>query len=395
MTIPQVAFVPESRVARARLHEGALSGLSFAAKDTFAIRGHVSSAGHPDWARTHPPAERYAPVVEQLMREGADLVGVTILDELAFSLNGTNAFYGTPENPRAAGRLCGGSSCGSAAAVAAAMCDFALATDTAGSVRVPAAFCGLFGIRATHGALSTEGVVPLAPSFDAPGFLARDTHTFAAVGSVLFGAASAGGLERVLIADDALALCDAGVPELLRDQLERAIKRLGVRAELVEVAPEGFGELAAAFSRLRLREIWDTHGAWITRARPAFSPPVHERFEQCRKLSESGPANEADAQLRERIRERIRSWLTPGTLLFVPPAPGIAPRLDASAHELEAFRARALELASIAALAGAPQLMVPARELDGAPLGLSFVGGLEQDAWLTQVAAPIDRALVS
>jgi len=395
MTIPQIAFVPESGVARARLHEGALSGLSFAVKDTFSIRGHVSSAGHPDWARSHLPAERYAPLVEQLMREGADLVGVTILDELAFSLTGTNTFYGTPENPRASGRLCGGSSCGSAAAVAAALCDFALATDTAGSVRVPAAFCGLFGIRATHGLLSMEGVVPLAPGFDVPGFLARDAHTFGAVGSVLFGAKSPRGLERVLVADDALALCDAGVPELLRDQLERAIKRLGVRHETIEAAPEGFFELSAAFRRLRSREVWSTHGDWITRTKPAFSPAVHERFEHCRLLSESGPDSEADLALRERVRERLRDWLTPGTLLFLPPAPGIAPRIDAPAAELETFRARALELGSLAALAGAPQLVIPARELDGAPLGLSFVGAPEQDAWLTQIAAPLDRALVS
>lgn len=395
MTIPQVAFVPESRVAQARLHEGALSGLSFAVKDNFAIRGHVSSAGHPDWARTHPPAERYAPLVEQLLREGTDLVGVTILDELAFSLTGTNTFYGTPENPRASGRLCGGSSCGSAAAVAGAMCDFALATDTAGSVRVPAAFCGLFGIRATHGLLSMEGVVPLAPSFDVPGFLARDPHTFGAVGSVLFGAASACRLERVLIADDALSLCDAGVPELLRDQLDRAVKRLGVAHEQIELAPEGFSELSGAFGRLRSREIWSTHGDWITRTKPAFSPAVHERFEQCRLLSESGPAADADYALRERLRERLRGWLTPGTLLFIPPAPGIAPRIDAPASELETFRARALELSSLAALTGAPQLVVPARELDGAPLGLSFVGAHEQDAWLAQLAAPLDRALTS
>jgi amidase len=334
-------------------------------------------------------------VVEQLLREGADLIGVTILDELAFSLTGTNTFYGTPDNPRASGRLCGGSSCGSAAAVAAALCDFALASDTAGSVRVPAAFCGLFGLRATHGVLSMEGLVPLAPSFDVPGVLAHDASTFGEVGAVLFGSATSRGLERVLIADDALSLCDAGVAELLRDQLERAVKRLGVRQEQIEIAPEGFAELSGAFGRLRSREIWSTHGAWITRTKPAFSPAVHERFEQCRLLSESGPAAEADQTLRERIRERLRGWLTPGTLLFIPPAPGIAPRIDATAAERETFRARALELSSLASLAGTPQLVIPARELDGAPLGLSFLGGREQDAWLTQLAAPLDRALTS
>src|ERR1700712_3280236 len=138
MASTPIAFMPETLVARARLHEGALSGLTFAAKDLFAIRGHVSSAGHPDWARTHAPAERHAEVIEQLLNEGADLVGVTILDELAFGLSGVNIHYGTPPNPRASDRLCGGSSCGSAAAVAAALRGFALGADTAGWGRVAA-----------------------------------------------------------------------------------------------------------------------------------------------------------------------------------------------------------------------------------------------------------------
>jgi amidase len=232
MASTQIAFVPETRVALARLHEGELSGLTFAAKDLFAIRGHVSSAGVPDWARTHAPAERHAHVVQQLLEAGADLVGVTILDELAFGLSGINPHYGTPQNPRATDRVCGGSSSGSAAAVAAALCDFALGTDTAGSVRVPASFCGLFGIRCTHGAISTEGVVPLAPSFDTVGFLTRDAHTFDSVASVLFGhephsyGSAARRVDRVLVAEDALALCDAGVPELVRDLIDRAARGL-------------------------------------------------------------------------------------------------------------------------------------------------------------------------
>ncbi|MDB4977720.1 MAG: amidase family protein [Myxococcaceae bacterium] len=398
MASTQIAFMPETRVARARLHEGALSGLTFAAKDSFAIRGHVSSAGHPDWARTHAPAERYAPVVEQLLHEGADLVGVTILDELAFGLAGINVHYGTPQNPRASGRLCGGSSCGSAAAVAAALCDFALGTDTAGSVRIPSAFCGLFGIRGTHGAISTDGVVPLAPSFDAVGFLARDAHTFDSVANVLFGnATSARSVERVLVADDAFALCDAGVPELLRDLVDRAARGLGARVELSELAPEGFGVLAAAFHRLRAREIWRAHGEWVRSVEPQFSPVVRARFEQARELSEhdSDESREHDEAVREQVRERIRSWLEPGTLLFLPPAPGVAPTLDASASALDTFRARALELSSIAALAGAPQIVVPARELDGAPLALSFIAAHGSDRWLSQLAAPLDRALES
>ena len=395
MASPPIAFVPETLVARARTREGELSGLTFAAKDLFAVRGHVSSAGHPAWARTHPAAEQHARAVEQLLGEGADLVGVTILDELAFGLSGVNVHYGTPENPRASGRLCGGSSCGSAAAVAAALCDFALGTDTAGSVRVPAAFCGLFGLRPTHGAISSQGVVPLAPSFDVVGFLARDAHTFDSVASVFFGSAPARNVERVLVADDAFALCDAGVPELLGDLVERAARGLGAKVEQTVVAPEGFAPLAALFGRLRAREIWRTHGEWVREVQPKFSVPVAARFAQVRAFSERDSADQLaeDQAAREQLSKRVRSWLEPGTLLFIPPAPGVAPPLDASEAELETFRARTLELACIAALAGAPQLVVPAREIAGAPVALSFIAAQSQDAWLGQLAAPIDRTL--
>jgi amidase len=392
MASPQIAFVPGMHVARARQSEGSLSGLSFAVKDLFAIRGHTSSMGHPDWARTHEPAERNAPVVSQLLEEGADLVGVTILDELAFSLSGINEFYGTPQNPRAEGRLCGGSSCGSAAAVAGALCDFALGTDTAGSVRVPAAFCGLFGLRTSHDALSMEGVLPLAPSFDTQGILARDPHTFQSVGKVLFGPAPAQNIERVLIAEDAFELNDAGVPEMLRDVLDRSLAKLGVRAETIDVAPEGFVALASAYNRLRLREIWRVLGSWYQQSGSNLSAAIRARMESARAVSANDDQLEEDLALREQVRARVEQWLAPGVLLFMPPAPGVAPRIDASEDELATFRARTVELSSISALSGVPQLVVPARELDGAPLALSFLARAGSDAWLSQLAVALDRA---
>lgn len=394
MTSQTVAFVPGVPVARARHAEGLLSGLSFAVKDVFAVRGHVSSAGHPDYARTHESATRDAEVVARLLEAGADLLGVTVLDELAFSLVGQNAHYGTPVNPRAPGRVCGGSSCGSAAAVAACLCDFALGTDTAGSVRVPASFCGLFGLRPTHGALSTRGVVPLAPSFDTVGFLAREPRTFVSVASVLLGSADKAAVERVLVADDALELCDAGVAELLDHLLQRACTALSVNeVERIKLAPEGFEPLRAAFRRLQAREAFQQHGAWLSHVKPNLSPAIAERFAYGRELLESGEGLAEDTRVREALRERLTSLLEPRTLLFLPATPGIAPRLDAGAEALEKFRMRALELTSIASLTGLPQLVVPARELDGAPLGLSFVGPAGSDAWLGGLAVALDHVL--
>ncbi|MET0341163.1 MAG: amidase [Polyangiales bacterium] len=395
MASPQFAFVPKTRIARPRLSEGVLSGLTFAVKDSFDIRGHRSSAGHPAWARTHEPARRDAPVVAQLLRAGADLVGVTILDELAYSLSGENPHYGTPQNPRADGRLCGGSSCGSAAAVAAWLCDFAIGTDTAGSVRVPASYCGLFGLRPTHGAISLDGVVPLAPSFDTVGLLARDARTFGHVASELLGPAAPQDVARVIVAEDALALCDAGVAETLLDQLERALELLGLPIAWQQLAPEGFERLRVAQQRISAREAWHTHGPWIGAQRPDFSPPIAARFERARALAESDEGRDDDEALRAALRARLASWLTPGTLLFLPPAPGIAPRLDASGADLEQHRTRVLELTCVASLTGLPQLVVPVHHLVGAPLGLSFVAASGSDAWLAQLAAALDGALAT
>lgn len=153
---------------------GLLSGKTFACKDLFAIAGHVSSFGHPRWRDTHPESGSTAPVVENLLEAGATMVGLAKLDQLAYSLIGDAGEGKAPINSLYPGRFTGGSSSGSASAVAGGLCDFGIGTDTAGSIRVPAASCGLFSIRPTHGVIDLAGVLPLAPSFDVVGLLARD-----------------------------------------------------------------------------------------------------------------------------------------------------------------------------------------------------------------------------
>ncbi|MFZ0888721.1 MAG: amidase family protein, partial [Candidatus Binataceae bacterium] len=161
---------------------GPLAGLTFAAKDLFDVAGYACCFGNPDWLRTHAPARRSAPAIRMLLAAGATLVGKTLTDELAFSVAGENIHYGTPLNPRAPERTCGGSSCGSASAVAGALVDFALGTDTGGSVRVPAAFCGLYGMRPSHGRVPIEGVIAHVPSADTVGWMAPDAEMLGRVG---------------------------------------------------------------------------------------------------------------------------------------------------------------------------------------------------------------------
>src|SRR5436190_6782465 len=166
---------------------GPLAGLTFAAKDLFDIAGHVTGAGNPDWLARHAPAERTAPLVQALVDAGATMVGKTHTDELSRGIFGENVHYGTPINPRAPGRVPGGSSSGSAVAVAGQLVDFALGTDTGGSVRVPASFCGIYGLRPSHGRLPFEGVLPQAPSFDTIGWFARTPDLLARIAGVLLG----------------------------------------------------------------------------------------------------------------------------------------------------------------------------------------------------------------
>ena len=179
------AFVPGPRAERAPLGTGRLSGLSFAVKDLFDLAGAMTTFGNPDWASTHTPAIATAPVVLALLQAGAYLAGKTKTQELAYGLTGENVWHGTPTNPAAPDRFPGGSSCGSAAAVAGSLVDFALGSDTGGSVRIPASYCGLFGIRPTQGAISLAGACALAPSFDTCGWFARSAALLSGVGEVL------------------------------------------------------------------------------------------------------------------------------------------------------------------------------------------------------------------
>ena len=165
--------------------DGPLAGLSFAVKDLIDVADRLTGCGNPTWRDTHPPAAVHAVCVEQLLAAGAHAVGKTVTDELAFSLIGENHFYGTPLNAAAPNRVPGGSSSGSASAVACGLADFALGTDTGGSVRVPASNCGIWGLRTSHGFVSVAGVMPFAPTFDTVGILARSAEVLRRAAEVL------------------------------------------------------------------------------------------------------------------------------------------------------------------------------------------------------------------
>jgi amidase len=369
-----------------------LAGLTFAVKDLFDVAGYPTSGGSPHVLAMSGVKTSTAPAVQVLLDAGARFVGKTITDELAFSLSGKNAHFGTPVNGAAADRIPGGSSSGSAAAVSNGLCDFALGTDTGGSVRGPASHCGLFGIRPTHGRVSLEGCLDLAPSFDACGFFARDGETFVRVGEVLLGPDPSPLPEapKLLIAADAFTMVDQEV----RGALAPIIKRLEATfgpAEMREAASDGFEALYWAFRHLQGREAWAVDGALIERHRPPLGPGVAERFAFARKVTD---AQVADARaVRERFGERFRTLLGEDGVLILPAMPDVAPLLRESEESLDDYRNKALNLLCLSGLARVPQVSVPLASRLGAPLGLSLIGPVGSDLSLVRLAARLREGI--
>lgn len=386
---PLGAFCRHVEVTLEGAADGPLAGTRFAAKDLYDIAGHVTGCGSPDWLRTHPPAAATAPAVARLVAAGATMVGKTVTDELAFSLNGQNFHYGTPLNVNAPGRIPGGSSSGSAAAVAGGLVDFALGTDTGGSVRIPATLCGIWGIRPTHGRVPIAGVAQLAPSFDTVGWFAREPALMLRVGAVLLGDDPSGDpLRRPMSVADGFALADPAVNAALQPILAGVADRLGPPASLS--IGDAQGDLRAwmlRFRDLQLREIWATVGPWIEATRPRFGPEIAARFEAAQAAARS-PATES-AERRAALRARLDRLLGTDGVLLLPGAPSIAPRLDADAETLLDFRDRTLSLTCIANLTGLPQVAIPAGRAEGCPVGLSLIGPRGSDRRLLALAAAL------
>ncbi|MBO6520850.1 MAG: amidase [Rhodospirillales bacterium] len=363
---------------------GPLKGMTFGAKDLYDVEGRVTGCGSPDWARTHGPAESTAPAVQVLMDAGATLVGKTHTDEIAYSLMGVNAHYGTPVNSAAPDRVPGGSSSGSVAATAAGLVDFALGSDTGGSVRMPASFSGVYGIRTTHGRIGLSGVMPLAPSFDTAGWFARDPATFAAVGEAC-------GIEmpnetadtRVLIADDAMSLAGAETRAELQVPIHKLIDAIGAPKH-TDIVDTSFGEWRETFRVCQAAEAWAAHADWIKAVHPAFGPGVKERFEMAAAITTDQLS--AATTRRSDIRKRLTQTLGDDGILVLPTGPGPAPRLDEDEAGLDGFRMAALELLCIAGLCGLPQINIPAGTVDGGPVGLSVIAGHGKDGLLLKMA---------
>jgi amidase len=366
---------------------GPLAGKTLIVKDLYDLAGRKTGNGNPDFHAATEPAGETAPTVQKLLDAGADIVGIAICDEFFYSLTGANAHYGTPQNQRAPGRLPGGSSSGSAAALAAELCDIALGSDTGGSVRIPASFCGLYGLRPTHGRVDLTGGRAMAPSYDTAGWFANDAGLFRTVGPVLLdGDTVAADIDRLLIAEDGFERADPAVAEALRTVLDAAAGVLP-KAEPVTVAPNGLEPWSEAFRVIQASEVKITNLPWVVEHRANLGPGIKERFEMVATITAAETA--AAQQVREGVRARLRELVPPGTILCLPTAPVIAPKTDTPPEGLEFFRANTLALTCIAGHAGLPQVTLPAANVEGCPVGLSFIGWAGGDKALLDLAVKL------
>lgn len=366
---------------------GPLSGHTFAVKDLIDTKGSITGAGNPDWRRTHAAATANAPVVQHLLEAGATLVGRTVTDELAFSLEGENFFEGTPMNPVGLDRLPGGSSSGSAVAVAAGLVDFALGTDTGGSVRVPAAFCGIYGLRPTHGVISTAGVVPFASSLDTVGWLARDPATLAAVGDVLLPKAVVEPVKQVFVAQDAFALADQDV----QDALDEAVRRVALPRGKLDVFPGTVDEMARAYQVAQAMDIIAALGPWLKAVQPRFGPAIAPRFASVYDYTSTDVT--AAHALRDRLRVRLADFFVahPNAIIIVPSAPCAALPRGLAGADIAAFYRAALATGAVASLAGLPQVSRPVLRAGKLPIGLGAIAAQGGDRALLAFASSHSR----
>ena len=385
---PCGAFCRDTHVALAGAPDGPLAGLRFAAKDIFDIAGHRTGFGNPTWLETHEPAVATASAVQALLDAGAKLAGKTLTDELAYSLTGENLHYGTPLNPAAPNRIPGGSSSGSASAVAAGLVDFALGTDCGGSVRLPASYCGILGIRPTLGRIPMDGVLPFSATFDVIGWFARDAGRLASVGRVLFREAeNPDPPRRLVIADDAFELVDETVRDALETAVNRTAERVGATRH-VQVSPTSLPDWFGNFRIIQASEIWTNHGEWITDAKPTFGRGVRERMDWASRVEpdEVRRARQRHAE----IRARLDDLLAEDEVLCLPSSPRAAPLKNTPTDDLEVrFRHQAMCLLCISGLGGLPQVSLPLATLDGLPLGLSFLARRGNDEMLLSLAAEL------
>jgi len=368
---------------------GPLSGYTLAIKDIFDVAGYVTGCGNPQREAEGEPAKQTATAVQCLLDAGARFIGKTQTDELAFSLTGDNAHFPRPVNPAAPDRFTGGSSSGSAAAVAAGLADIATGSDTGGSIRGPASWCGLAGLRTTHGAIPLDGAMKLAESFDTFGWFARDMALYMKVAAQLLPEAG-NRFGRIMRLPEIEALMFGGNELTAYGSALSVVESVAGPAKPVAITGVSVDERYWSFRRIQAYEAWREHGTWISAADRELGPGVKERFAFGATVD---PATyEADSATRKRLTDEVIDLLGGDGLIVLPTMPGAAPFANASFDDVQDYRERALRMLCLSGLSGTPQLTLPLARIDGAPFGISILGPHGSDRALLELGRDILEA---
>ncbi len=356
--------------------DGPLVGETVAVKDLFDLAGFAVGAGVPAFLAESPRRVANASAVTALLAAGAAVQGIAQTDEFAYSVAGMNSHYGTPPNAVVSGAIPGGSSSGPATAVASGQVSIGLGTDTGGSIRVPASYQGLWGLRTTHDAVGRDGLLGLAPTFDTVGWLARDAATLRAAASASLGTSGRSSVKAgFAVAPALVALATPGVKDAFAAMLAR-LAEAGLTDDLVEVTLPDIDDLLEIFRTVQSAEAWAIHGEWIAAHPDALGDDIAARFAFGATVD---PETESFARLAlELARERIES-IVGDRVLLLPSASSIAPSTTADAETIEQVRQSTLRLSCVAGIAGRPALSVPALTVDGSPVGLCLVGAPHTD----------------
>lgn len=377
---------------------GPLSGMSVAVKDLYAIQGQRIGAGNPEFLRTSPVCKESAPAVQLLLNAGAQITGIAQTDEFAYSLAGTNVHYGTPPNPKAPGHISGGSSSGPASAVACGQVDIGLGTDTAGSIRIPASYQGLWGIRTTHGRISREGVHPLSQSFDTVGWMTRDARTLEFAGNALMpDKDTAADVEKLLISPKLDECATADVREAFSHFRSVSCSTVGEGRisslkdfDEMQFDSRMLDNLLSIFQAVRGYEAWQNNGDWVADHYADLAPEIAARFERDSHIPRSRYEQGLD-HLRQ-ARSVVRN-LIGNNVLLIPSAsstaPSVAPLGDTAS--IENTRAHTLRITSIAGIGGLPAVNIPLETADGLPCGACLIGPAGSDKLLIRIAKELYR----
>lgn len=388
------AFIKEFMVQP--YSSGCLNNLSFAVKDCIDIKDQNTGFGNPTWLDTHPKAIANAVCVEQVLSSGAVCIGKTITDEFTYSLVGENFFYGTPINPKCPDRVPGGSSSGSASSVACGLVDFALGTDTGGSIRVPAGNCGIYGYRPSHGRIPVAGVIPLAPSLDTVGVLAKNLQILKSVASVLLGIDIPEQVvkPKIVVVKELLNACEVNIRDAVLKYLDNRIKDYSI-VSLSDIASLDvtIPWLFDLYVLLHSCELWSVHGSWIEAVKPKLGPIAEYNFNYIAKLADRHQLKDG-IKKREWFAQKLQNYLKDDVILCFPTTPEIAPKRgtfsqNPAARKSGTYFQRLIGINAIAGLSRSPQITIPISDTKAIPVGISFLAAQNHDTFLFETLSKL------